>query len=313
MRVESRRWMTVAGMLAASLLGTGAVAQLTLPKQGETLPSFEVATVKAPPESNSMFVRFMPDGYATQNIELRMVIRNAFGATSDEQVVGAPDALLSKHFDINAKVDAELAASLKKMPREDRNRQMQLLLQALLADRFHLQYHIETKEMPIYALVVARGGLKMKESAPPPPAPSDADGYHPPDPVPPSPNQPLPKHVSPGNMMMRMSSTTAELTASEGTIDGLTRILANQSDAGGRQIVDKTGLSGKYDYHLEWTPAGTGMAMKGADNGTAESGANPDAPGLFTAIEEQLGLKIEPDKGPVQVIVIDHLEAPTAN
>jgi uncharacterized protein (TIGR03435 family) len=114
-------------------------------------------------------------------------------------------------------------------------------------------------------------------------------------------------------MMMRMSSTKAELTASAGTMDGLAKILANQPDAAGRQIIDKTGLTGKYDYSLEWTPAGMGMAMKGADNGTAESGANPDAPGLFTGLEEQLGLKIEPDKGPVQVVVIDHLEAPTAN
>jgi uncharacterized protein (TIGR03435 family) len=318
MRIEVRTgtWRWLAFAAAALAFVWSPEAQLTLPKQGETLPSFEVSTVKASADSNNMFIRFMPDAYTTQNIELRMVIRNAYGATSDEQIVGGPEALLSKHFDVNAKVDADLAASLKKMPRDDRNRQMALMLQSLLADRFHLQVHIETKEMAVYALVVAKGGPKLKESAPAPPPPADSDTASagpPAPPPPPSPDQPLPKQLPRGNMMMRMSSTKAELTASAGTMDGLAKILANQPDAAGRQIIDKTGLTGKYDYSLEWTPAGMGMAMKGADNGTAESGANPDAPGLFTALEEQLGLKIEPDKGPVQVVVIDHLEAPTAN
>lgn len=330
MRIEAgiprRKWVAIAGVVAA--FAWGAVAQkllpnageeagaeqLTLPKQGETLPSFEVATVKASADSNGMSVRWMPDGYATQNVELRMVIKAAYGAISDEQIVSG-DALLDKHFDVNTKVDADTAAALKKMTREDRNRQMALMLQSLLAERFHLKVHIETKEMPVYSLVVAKGGPKLKESAPPPPPPTDADGSPaaPALPTPPSPDKPLPKEVPHGSMMMRMSSTNVELTVSEGTMESLARMLANQEDAGGRQVIDKTGLTGKYDYHLEWTPAGVGMAMKGADNGAAASGADPDAPGLNTALEEQLGLKLEPDKGPVQIVVIDHIEPPTAN
>jgi uncharacterized protein (TIGR03435 family) len=314
--MRSKQWVAIVGLFFAGLLGAQAVAQLTLPKDGETPPSFEVSTVRAAADSNGMMIRWMPDCYQTQNVPLRQVIRNAYGATSDEQIVGGPEALLGQHFDVNAKVDADLAAAMKKMKREDQNRQMALMLQSLLAERFHLKVHIETKVMPVYALVVAKGGPKLKESAPAPPPSTDADGSSAAQaapPPPPSPGQPLPKQVPRGNIMMRASSTKVELTASEGTMESLAKIVANQPDAGGRQILDKTGLTGKYDYHLEWTPAGTGLAMKGADNGTAVSGADPDAPGLFTAIEEQLGLKLEPDRGPVQVVVIDHVEAPTAN
>lgn len=315
--ISVRRQIAVAGLVAAVGLSARLQAQLILPKDGQTPPSFEVATIRPSADSNGMSIRWTPDGYATQNVELRMVIRAAYGATSDEQIVGGPEALLSKHFDLNAKVDPDLAAAMKKMTRDDRNRQMALMLQSLLADRFHLKVHIETKEMPVYALVLAKGGPKLRESAPPPPPPADADGASsgqpPPPPPPPAAGQPLPKQLPPGSMMMSMSSSHVEATASAATIESLLKFLANQQDLEGRQIVDKTGLTGKYDYHLEWTPAGTGMAIKGADNGTAASGADPNAPGLFTALEEQLGLKLVPDRGPVQTVVIDHLEVPTAN
>lgn len=322
-----QRWLAIAVLMVAS----GAVAhtqtllpvagsqtareQLTLPKPGETLPSFEVATVKPAADSPGMMTRFMPDGFMTQNVELRMVIREAFGATSDAQIVGGAESLLDRPFDINAKADADLAAALKKMPREDRNRQMRLMLQALLVERFHLKTHIETKEMPVYALVVAKGGPKLKESVPPPPPPAAGDagsGGQPAMPAPPAPDKPLPKQLPPGSMMMRMSSNHVEATASAGTIDGIAKFLVNQPDTGGKQIVDRTGLTGKYDWSLDWTPLGMGMVTKGADNGTAAN-ADADAPGLFTALEEQLGLKLVPDRGPVEVVVIDHIEAPSAN
>ncbi len=187
MRMRVRQWIVVAGLAAVftgdalpqkllPIAGAETGEQLVLPRQGETTPSFEVATIRAAADSDGMSIRWMPDGYMAQNVELREVIRAAYGATSDQQIAGGPETLLSQHFDVNTKVDPDLAASMKNMTREDRNRQMALMMQSLLADRFHLKVHVETKEMPIYALVVAKGGPKLKESAPPPPPPSDADG-----------------------------------------------------------------------------------------------------------------------------------------
>ncbi len=111
---------------------------------------------------------------------------------------------------------------------------------------------------------------------------------------------------------MSMSSNKVEMVASAGTMETMATMLTNQPDAGGRQVVDKTGLTGKYDWKLTWTPT-VGMAMRCMDNGTKESDADADAPGLFTALEEQLGLKLEPGKGQVPVVVIDHVEAASAN
>jgi uncharacterized protein (TIGR03435 family) len=161
----------------------------------------------------------------------------------------------------------------------------------------------------VYALVVAKAGAKLKASAPPPASPPDQDA--PPPKAALTPDQ-LPKTPPRGGMTIRMSSTNIEASATDGTMEGLTNILTNQPDAGGRVVIDKTGLTGKYDWKLTWAPSmGMGGPMvKGADNGT---GSDADAPGLFTALEEQLGLKLEPQKGPVQVVVVDHVEAPSAN
>jgi uncharacterized protein (TIGR03435 family) len=313
MRSLVLRFVAVTGLAALGVFVPLPLrAQLVLPKEGETLPSFEVATIRASAEGGQI-MRFQwgGDTCRIENFQLRSIIRQAYGATSDDQIVGGPDALMDEHLDLDAKADANDAEQMKKMTRDERSRESRLMLQSLLADRFHLKVHIETKVLPVYALVVAKGGPKLKASAPPPPPSPDADGTAPQSPpAPPSPDKPLPKQVPPGSMMMRGSSTKMELTASEGTINGLAKILANQPDAGGRQIIDQTGLTGKYDYHLEWAPADTAMGVKGADNGT---GPDADAPPLFTALEEQLGLKLEPQKGPVQVVVIDHMEAPSAN
>jgi hypothetical protein len=113
-----RRCLAIAILIAASgpeacaqtllpTAGSETVDQLILPKPGETLPAFEVATVKPAADSPGMMIRFIPDGFTTQNVELRMVIRTAYGAASDEQIVGGPDSLLNKPFDIQAKTDAD--------------------------------------------------------------------------------------------------------------------------------------------------------------------------------------------------------------
>ncbi|HEX4310094.1 MAG TPA: TIGR03435 family protein [Acidobacteriaceae bacterium] len=279
--------------------------QLVLPKEGETVPSFEVATVRAAAFSNGMRVDWGENGYRAENITLRSVICGAYGANSDAQLVGGPDALLDGHFDIHAKTDANDLAAMKKMSPEDRQRQTSLMMQSLLAERFHLRVHIETRELPVYALVVAKSGSKLKASAPEPPK---ADEDVAPAAPAASPDQ-LPQKAPRGGSMMRMSTTRAEDMVSDGTMEMLATVLSTQPEADGRLVIDGTGLTGKYDWDLEWAPVHTAGSTKGTDGLPVEA----DPPSLLTALEEQLGLKLEKQKGPVQVVVIDHVEAPSAN
>lgn len=290
-------------------------AQLTLPKDGETLPSFEVATIKPTPAGTRvMREQWMPGDFRMDNVSLSDFIRNAYGANSDAQLVGGPQALLDRHFDFQAKMDAQDAARFRAMPQNGQQRFMELTMQSLLRDRFQLKMHVETRQLPVYDLVVTKGGSKLQPTAPEPPAPPPEPGAEPEPaaaPQMPGPSNPLPHHPAHGTTMMRMSSTSAEISVSAGTIDQLVEMLTLQGEIGGRLIVDKTGLTGKYDWYLHWTPAGAEMATQ--PTGDDGSASDSEAPGLFTALQEQLGLKLEPSKGPVQIVVVDHLEPPSPN
>jgi uncharacterized protein (TIGR03435 family) len=149
-------------------------------------------------------------------------------------------------------------------------------MQKLLADRFKLLVHWETREMPVYELVVAKGGAKL-------PATTRKDEN---------------MSSSFGN-----GKPTGEGLSAKDLAVVLTQVLSQEL---GREVVDKTGLSGKYDFTLRWTQdgvLGTDAASNGADV----------PPSIFTAVEEQLGLKLQPAKGPVQVLVVDDAEMPTEN
>jgi uncharacterized protein (TIGR03435 family) len=168
--------------------------------------------------------------------------------------------------------------------------------------------HVETRDLPVFALLVAKGGPKLQTAAPPAPgtAPEQAATAQPPG----LPDQ-LPQRPPKGTSMMRVTSTKAEMTVSGGTMEQLASMLSGQEETEEHVVIDKTGLTGKYDWYLTWTPADAqmGAQQKGADG----SPSGPDAPGLFTALQEQLGLRLEAQKGPVQVVVIDQLEAPSPN
>jgi uncharacterized protein (TIGR03435 family) len=167
------------------------------------------------------------------------------------------------------------------------------MIQALLAERFKLAVHKESKESTIYALVVAKGGPKIKELPPettPAPDPKDAPKE--------SLDKPDPKRLPRG--MMRMGP--GELTAQGVKIISLANSLSN---AVGHPVFDKTGLTGDYTYELKWAPD--------ENHGDAASSADANGPSIFTALTEQLGLKLESQKGPVDVIVIDHAEKASEN
>jgi uncharacterized protein (TIGR03435 family) len=159
----------------------------------------------------------------------------------------------------------------------------------IITDRFKLAYHRETRTLPEYALVVAKSGPKLEEFK----ATTDENG-------------------KPRGNWMKMSG--ASLTADGIDMPSFTRMLANRI---GRPVVDKTGLTGKYSFKLEWANEphdGEGPGGPPHEGGPGGGSASGDTgPSIFTALQEQLGLKLDSEKGPVEVIVIDHLEQPAAN
>jgi uncharacterized protein (TIGR03435 family) len=209
----------------------------------------------------------LPDGYSASNIDLKSLIANAYGVRP-EQISGGPSWIDSNHYDIEAKVVAADGATPQPITKEERN----LMLRSLLADRFKLVVHTETKEQPIYELVVAKSGPKLQPAKP----------------------------GQPTRMTMGSSGKFSMETAQ---ISALIYQLSSQL---GRPVIDKTGLTGNYEIKLEWA----------RDLGSASSDAAPSdasGPSIFTAVQEQLGLKLVSTKGPVDTLVIDHAEPPTAN
>ncbi len=263
-------------------------------------PAFEVASIK-PNHSGTgnVMLRIEPGGrLSASNVTLKILLQTAYGV-KDSQISGAPGWFDSDHFDVEAKPEDAPAAGQPKLGRDDREEQMKLMLQTLLADRFKLTLHHDTKELPLYALVVAKNGPKFHaaavapgDSAPPPPGPSGAP-----------PGAPAMRH---GIMM----NGRGELTMTGATLERFADILSRQV---GRLVVDKTGLKGEYDFTLKWTPDEGQGTMRGGPPGVAAPPPEASGPTIFTALQEQLGLKLETQKGPVDTIVIDHVERPSEN
>jgi uncharacterized protein (TIGR03435 family) len=187
-------------------------------------------------------------------------------------VIG-PDWINSAKYVIHGKASDLTEKSMQTMTRDEKSKQLELMKQALLADRFKLKAHFETREMPLYQLIVTKGGPKLKEN--------------------------------PATTLGRAAVGGSIIRGTAVPMHNFIDLLESVPDIGGRMVVDKTGLSGTYDFVLKWTPLETGS--NGAPSSDAESVS------LFAAIEEQLGLKLVPTKGPGQVLVIDHIERPSEN
>ena len=184
------------------------------------------------------------------------------------QVLGVPGWADSKHldcdrYDLTAKAAADGPLTQK---------QAKAMLQALLAERFHLRFHREMREMPVYALVVAKGGPKLKEAAP------DA--------------QPM--------FRMRGGTNGAEIEVTGGSMAQLVNQFSNINGVD-RPVLDKTGLTGKYDFKLTWAA------------GLNTSRDDAAAPSAYTALQDQLGLRLEPQRAPIEVLVVDNAEKPSEN
>jgi len=279
-------------------------AQTQTPSATSTaaLPVYEYEVVSIKPNKSGSLIpggRQSDIGIDVSNFPLQFLISAAFGVGND-RVVGLPGWVSSDRFDINAKMDPAVADALKKMSADDRKAVQQHMLQALFAVRCELTFHRETKELPTFTLVLGKNGPKFKESKP---GDTPSEGIKVPD--------------GKGGTGSMQVGEKGLLQFHGLPITFLVQILSTQL---GRTVVDKTGLTGKYDFSWQFKPSASqirafgGAPADDASNG-ASSGipADPDGTDLFTAVQEQLGLKLESGKGPVEIIVIDHIEKPSDN
>jgi len=233
-------------------------------------------------------VMFSPNGFVAANISLEKIIQEAYGVQAN-QIVGAPDWIKSAAYDVEVKIDNS-DASKSGPPDTKESRQV---LRSILAERFKLTLHNEAKNLPIYVLVVSEEGSKLQ------PSQATDSTFH----------ATVPKQMLMGSSMrMKVDAGQARALEARGipTAD-LASLLSRQL---GQIVVDKTGLPGKYDFALRWT-AEAGSSPDGTAESTADA-ADPTGP-LFAAIHDQLGLKLEPQKAPTPVLVIDHVEKQTRN
>jgi len=227
----------------------------------------------------------------TENASVRLLMQRAYGL-QDFQIVGGPRWIDSDGYNIEAKAEGSASQS-----------QIWLMLQSLFEDRFHLKAHRETKELPSYTLISAKGGAKL---------PSPKDGgcrNYETSPLSPQDPQDAPPCGHPVTLV-RLSGAIVQ-----GGDLPMVEFIKMLSEIVGRPIIDKTGVLKNFDVHLEFYPdeATVGIHTRrrpGDPDRPADPGA---APSIMIALEEQLGLKLESTKGPVEILVIDHVERPTEN
>jgi uncharacterized protein (TIGR03435 family) len=287
----------VAGPVVFGLLNIPQVRAQSTQTTGAPLPSFEVASIKPNrSQEDRFFISMAPGRFTATGATTKFLIEEAYNV-KDFQVSGGPSWINSERYDIDAKEEDSLVEELQKLPPDQRAEQIRLRVQSLLADRFKLTFHREAKELPVYALVVAKNGPKIQEAKPGDSYPNGVKG--------------LDGRAHGG--LMRMGR--GQLTGQAIPLASLAMMLSQQL---GRTVLDKTGLKGKYDFTLQWTPDQTQGAMLMGPEGGRPATDNPpppesSGPSIFTAIQEQLGLKLESQKGPVEILVIDHVEKPSEN
>jgi uncharacterized protein (TIGR03435 family) len=269
----------VAVLLAVLLPGTGTQSQPAHNTQNaaKQLPEFEVASIKLNESgSGSSHSDFDHGRFSATNEGIKGLIQYDAYDIAGPEIEGGPGWLALERFDIEAKVDDATAVLMEKLGPEERRKLKRQLIEQLLAERFKLAVHWETKELPVYALVRAKGGSKLTPS-------TDTSG-------------------SSGT-----SSNRGHLKASGVTMARLAETLTSILDREvGRIVVDRSGIEGRYDLALEWSPE------EGSSN-SASNGGQSSGPSIFTALQEQLGLKLESSRGPVKTLVIDHVEQPSEN
>jgi uncharacterized protein (TIGR03435 family) len=250
--------------------------------------TYDVVSIKPAKDSAGGGGRGMPDGFSHINQSLPDLIGSAYGTKSD-LILGLPGWAASAHYDIQAKVAEGDIAAYGQL----RGTQLNRMLQAILQDRFKLVVHTETKDLPIYQLVIANSGFKLHEARPGDTYPNGIEG---PD------GQPVKGPDGLPRSDVHMVRARGLFVGQQVPVGAL---LGTLSSLTGRNVIDKTDLTGKYDITLRWAPA-EGSASEDTEPGGA-------GPSIFTALKEQLGLELQSAKGPVKTLVVDHIEKPSEN
>lgn len=291
--VRKLLWAMVGWVIAAAPL------QGQILHAGGPRPSFAVASIRPSPLDGDELEHSgdeRPDSFTTTSMTLKQIIAFAYGITFDHQLSGEPAWVKTEKFNIVAKPDEAEVAALSKLSRNDLDEQMRLRLQSLLAERFQLKVSFKKKELPIFELVVAKGGLKCAKLVPStfltklPPPRFRWTSFPPPPPPPPGYTPPSPEEARRLTQTLHLRTNFMPFWM---VVDGL----SHQPELDGRPVVDKTGLEGNYDCQATWSRAGS----------------EGSGPSLFTAMQDQMGLKLEPSKGQLETVVVEHVERPSEN
>jgi uncharacterized protein (TIGR03435 family) len=284
----------------AGAIRGGAEAQAQNASGSGKTYEYEVVSVKpCRPDSTAGYTWATPSGYTAKCTLPLILIDYAFGIHYSEQLSGAPAWISSERFNVDATFDVSVGAALQKMSKDDRAVARQQMLQALLADRFKLTFHRETRQLSVYTLVVAKSGVGLREAKP-------GDTY-------PNGIKASDGRAMTGGVQMSADTEGVTWTGQAFPMESLVRQLSLEVH---RMVVDKTGLTGSYDFTMKFTPERFGTPMASSDetgNASVAPVSGPGGPSIFTAVQEQLGLKLQSGKGPVEVIVIDHMERPSGN
>ena len=283
MRCYSSAIRMKTGLLSAAVLATSVVL---LGAQAPGTPAFDVAAIKPAADTTALSFSFVQPGgrYVGQNMNLRLLIKTAYGV-HNSQIIGGPSWIDSDRWDINAKAEGYKDAT----PFRDMSR---LMVRPLLADRFKLAFHHELREIPVYALMLAKASGEFG------PGFRRNDARECDKPMPPFPAIEGALEPAFGFLCGADGFNTRHLGARGMTLNYMLIGLARTSLD--RPVVDHTGLTGKFDWEVEWVP----------DDLQVDGARRPEGPGIFEAFRDQLGLRLEPARDRVDVLVIDHAERP---
>jgi bla regulator protein blaR1 len=296
--VSSFAWV-VCVIAPAAEAQTGAANAETAPLKdaaGRAL-AFDVVSIKPIPPGGDygrewFGMRSYPDGMKIAFQNVRDIMQYAYGAGRlplADQITGLPDWAKSQAYDIDAKMGAEDIAEFQKLDRAGQQKWREAMLQAMLADRFQLRVHRGTRQAPVYEMVIAKGGSKLTDAA------TDTGALR------------LGKNDD-GSTYSGFQFNVANTIAQQMSMQTLT-VWLSHSWAAGRAVVDKTGLTGTYNFTLGWSVYPPPKAAVGGAGG--DTVLDP-GPSLFQALE-RLGLKLVPATGALDTIVVDHVERPSEN
>src|ERR1700733_2910662 len=301
-RSESQGWAITCAIVLASVaafgpgVATRGWAALLEQSDASMSPRFAYDVISIKPSNPSgtnsgLGFRYTADEFWVKRVTVQSLMQSAYGLLLEKQIEGAPKWVTSEIYDVDAKMESSMADKFQKLSFGERELARGQMLRALLAERFHLVVQLQSREFPLYTLVTAKKGPKLTEARP---GDTYANGIA------------VPRGLSAGDVM---SMNRDGISAQGVPMERLVGYLEMHFHCA---VIDKTGLAGRYDFKLQFTNGST--ARDGSLSGNPSTiPSDPVGPDLLTALDEQLGLKLVPGRGPMQVVVIDHVERPSGN